>query len=161
MIDVGIIGPVEESKWISLMVVQNKKTGEIWICVDLRNLNEASLHGLFLKPFNDEVLEGVGGQEIYSFTDGFFGYHQRRIAKEHRHMTTFITEWGCFQYTVMLFGLKNAATIFSRLVVIQFKEFIHKFMEIYMDDWIIYGPVKDHTVNLRLMLKDVDNIIFR
>jgi len=36
MLDVGIIFPVEESEWISPMVVQDKNSGEIWICVDLK-----------------------------------------------------------------------------------------------------------------------------
>ena len=40
------------------------------------------MHDLFPTPFIDEVLEGVGGQEMYSFTDGFSGYQQIRIAKE-------------------------------------------------------------------------------
>lgn len=35
MLDAGIIEPVEESEWISPMVVQDKKTGDIRICVDL------------------------------------------------------------------------------------------------------------------------------
>lgn len=39
----------------------------------------------------------------------------------------FATKWGCFQYTVMAFGLKNVSEIFSRVVVAAFKEFIHKF----------------------------------
>ena len=65
------------------------------------------MHDPFPTPFTDEVLEGVGGQEMYSSTDGFFGYHHIRIAKEDRHKTTFVIEWGCFQYTVMPFGLKN------------------------------------------------------
>jgi hypothetical protein len=34
------------------------------------------------------------------------------IAKEDRHNTTFATEWGSYQYTVMPFGLKNAPIIF-------------------------------------------------
>jgi hypothetical protein len=46
MLEVGIIEPVEESKWISPMVVQDKKTREIRICVDLRKLN---LHHLLMK----------------------------------------------------------------------------------------------------------------
>jgi hypothetical protein len=37
MLEVGIIEPVEESEWISPMVVQEKKQGGIRICVDLRN----------------------------------------------------------------------------------------------------------------------------
>jgi len=48
MLDAGIIEPVEESKWISHMVIQEKKTtGEIGICVDLRKLNDACLHDPF------------------------------------------------------------------------------------------------------------------
>ena len=57
------------------MVVQYNNTHEVWICVDLRKLNDACLHDPFSTPFTDEVLEGFGGQEIYSFTDGFLGYH--------------------------------------------------------------------------------------
>ena len=63
---------------------------------DLINLNDACMHDPFSTPFTDEVLEGVGSQEMYSFTNGFVGYHQIRIAKEDRHKTTFITKWVFF-----------------------------------------------------------------
>ena len=57
-----IIEPVEESEWVSPMVVQDKKTkGEIKICVDLRKLNDASIHGPFPTPFTFEVLDNVEG----------------------------------------------------------------------------------------------------
>ena len=91
------------------------------ICVDLKKLNDSCLHDPFSTPFTDQVLENVGGQEMYSFTDGFFGYHQIRITKEDRYKTTFATEWGCYQYAVIPFGLKNVPTIFSRIVVAAFK----------------------------------------
>ena len=61
ILDVGIIDPIEESKWVSPMVVQDKKTDEVRICVDLRKLNDACMHDPFPTPFTDEVLEGVGG----------------------------------------------------------------------------------------------------
>jgi hypothetical protein len=53
----------------------------------------------------------------------------------------------------MPFGLKNAPTIFSRVVIIAFKEFIHQFLEVYLDDWKIYSPLKDHVGVLRMMLE--------
>jgi hypothetical protein len=53
----------------------------------------------------------------------------------------------------MPFGLKNAPTIFSRVVVVAFKEFIHQFLEVYLDDWIVYNLLKDHVEVLRLMLE--------
>ena len=84
MLDVVIIEHVEESEWIISMVLKDKKTTrEVRIYVDLRKLNDAYLHGPFLTPFTNEVLESVGGQEVYSFTDGFSGYHKIRIAKEY------------------------------------------------------------------------------
>ena len=69
MLAAGIIEPVEESKWVSSTVLQEKNTkGEIIICVDLRKLNDSCLHDPFPTPFTDEVLDNVGGQEVYSFT---------------------------------------------------------------------------------------------
>ena len=49
---------------------------------------------------------------------------------------------GYFQYTVMPFRLKNAPAMFSRVVIYAFKEFIHKFLEVYFDDWTIFGLLK-------------------
>jgi hypothetical protein len=52
----------------------------------------------------------------------------------------------------MPFGLKNAPAIFSRVVVAAFKDFIHKFLEVYLDDWTMFSLLKDHVEVLRLML---------
>lgn len=153
MLTTGIIEPIEESDWVSPMVVQEKKhKHEIRICIDLRKLNDACVHDPFLTPFTDEVLDNVGGQEVYSFTDGFSGYHQIKIALEDRSKMTFATEWEFFQYTVMPFGLKNAPAIISRTVIAAFKEFIHNFLEVYFDDWTMFGLVKFHVASLPLML---------
>ena len=97
-------------------------------------MNYTSLHELFPTPFTDKALEGVGGHEIYSFMDGFSGYHHIRITKEDRQKTIFVTECGCFQYIVKPFVLNNALNLFSRLVVVAFKEFIHNFLAVYMDN---------------------------
>jgi hypothetical protein len=91
------------------------------------------------------------GKEAYSFSDGFLGYHQVRITEEDKRKTTFITEWGSFPYNVIPFDLRNAPAIFSRIVIVAFKEFIHKFIEVYMDDWTIYSLLKEHVALLRQM----------
>lgn len=63
----------------------------------------------------------------------------------------FAIEGGCYQYTIMPFGLKNAPTIFSRVVVTTFREFIHKFLEVYFDDWTMFGLLQRHIENLQMM----------
>jgi hypothetical protein len=61
MLEVGIIEPMEEYKWVIPMVVHEKKKGGIHIFFDLRKLNDSFLHDPFPMPFTDEVLENVGG----------------------------------------------------------------------------------------------------
>jgi hypothetical protein len=41
MLEASIIELVEESEWISPMVVQEKKQGELRICVYIRKMNDA------------------------------------------------------------------------------------------------------------------------
>jgi hypothetical protein len=38
------------------------------------------------------------------------------------------------KFPKILFGLKDVPTIFSKVVVAMFKEFIHKFLEVYLGD---------------------------
>jgi hypothetical protein len=65
--------------------------------------------------------------------------------------TTFITEWGSFTYNLIPFGLKNVPAVFSRIVITTFQYFIHKFVELYMEDWTIYSLLKEHVGLLLLM----------
>ena len=53
----------------------------------------------------------------------------------------------------MPFGLKYAPAIFSRIVVAAFKDYIHKFLEVYFDDWTVFGLIKDHIESIRMMLE--------
>ena len=53
----------------------------------------------------------------------------------------------------MPFGLKNAPTVFSRIVVKTFQEYIYKTMAVYFNDWTIYSTLKDHCKWLRIMLE--------
>jgi hypothetical protein len=52
----------------------------------------------------------------------------------------------------MPFGLKNSPIVFSRVVVATFKEFIHKFFEVYLDDWTMFILLKYQIEVLMLML---------
>jgi hypothetical protein len=51
----------------------------------------------------------------------------------------------------MPFGLNNSPVVFSWIIIESFLEFIHKFMEVYMDDWTIYILLRDHVGLLQLM----------
>ena len=152
MIETVTIVPVEEYGQRNPMVVQPKTIREIQICIDLQSLNTTYVQDPLPTPFRDEVLENVGGRESYSFMDVFSRYHQVQITEEDQAKSAFATEWGSFQYTVIPFGLKNSPVVFSQIVVATFKDFIHKFLEVYFDDGTVFSLVKDHIQALWLML---------
>jgi hypothetical protein len=43
---------------------------------------------------------------VYSFLDGFPGYHQITITLENKYNTALIKDWGAFVWIVMPFGFK-------------------------------------------------------
>ena len=85
MLKVGIIYPVDQSKWASPMVVQPKKLDpkKLIVCVDFICLNKVTLTDPFPTPFAGEIINEVAGYECYSFTDDFLGYNQVPIEEEH------------------------------------------------------------------------------
>ena len=79
-------------------------------------------------PFTDNVLDAIVGHEMYSFLDGFNGYHQVRIHRDNQEKKAFITEWGVFVVVVMMFGLKNALATFQPINLEVFEDYIPAFM---------------------------------
>lgn len=65
--------------------------------------------------------------------------------------TTFTTKWGCFAYNIMLLGLTNALAIFSKIMIVAFRDFIHKFLEVYMDYLNVYSLLKEDNSLVRLI----------
>jgi hypothetical protein len=66
---------VEETTWLSSIVVVQKKNGKLNICVNFKKLNATTKKYFFPLPFRNEVLNTMVGCETYSFMDGHYGYH--------------------------------------------------------------------------------------
>ena len=122
------------------------------MCVNLKQVNAATVRDSYPLPITDHVLERVAGKAAYSFLDGFSGYNQVSIALQDQHKTAFATEWGIFAYRVMPFGLTNAPATFQRLMVHAFKAYLRDFLEIFMDDLCIHSKARedhiDHLVKI-------------
>ncbi|XP_027169542.1 uncharacterized protein LOC113769278 [Coffea eugenioides] len=86
--------------WLSNLVPVSKKSGEVRVCVDYRDLNKASPKDDFPLPNIHILLDNTAGLEIESFADCFAGYHQILMAEEDREKTAFITPWGTMEVYV-------------------------------------------------------------
>jgi hypothetical protein len=150
MYDAKIIVPLRFSKWVSNLVPTRKKTGEIRLCIDFRNLNKVSLKDNYPLPKMDHILQRVVGSSRISLLDGFSGYNQVLVHPEDQEKTTFTTPWGTFMYVKMPFGLMNAGATFQRAMDIAFVDETGKFIVIYLDDVTVYSKSdEEHFLHLR------------
>ena len=58
--------------------------------------------------------------------------------------TAFVTEWGVFVAVVMMFGLKTTLATFQRIITEIFDEYILAFMQIFLNDFAVYGQRLEH-----------------
>ncbi|GJS96084.1 reverse transcriptase domain-containing protein [Tanacetum coccineum] len=157
LLDAGMIYPISDSPWVSpvycvpkkggITVVANEDNELIptrlvtgWrVCIDYRKLNEATRKDHFSLPFMDQMLERFAGNEFYYFLDGFSGYFQIPIDPQDQEKTTFTCPYGTFAYRRMSFGLCNAPGTFPRCMMAIFHDMIEKTMEVFMDDFSVFG----------------------
>ncbi|GJZ81904.1 reverse transcriptase domain-containing protein [Tanacetum coccineum] len=85
------------------------------------------------------MLERLCGNEYYCFLDGFLGFFQISIALEDQEKTTFTFPYGTFAYRRMPFGLCNAPATFQRCMTTIFQDMVKDFMEVFMDDFSVFG----------------------
>ena len=115
-----------------------KKSGEIRLCVEFRNLNQVSLKDNYPLPKMDHILQKVFCSQRMSMLDGFLGYNQVALHPDDLEKTTFTTPWGTFMYAKMPFGMMNAGATFQRAMDIAFSEEKDSFMAIYLETLLCF-----------------------
>ena len=126
------------------------------MCVDYRKLNSKTRKDHFPLPFLDQILERVAGHDFYCFLDGYSGYYQIDIAPEDQEKTTFTCPFGTFAFKRMPFDLCNAPVTFQRCVLSIFEDYVEKIVEVFMDDFTVYGDSFHNCLsNLSLILNQV------
>ncbi|XP_039130916.1 LOW QUALITY PROTEIN: uncharacterized protein LOC120267326 [Dioscorea cayenensis subsp. rotundata] len=137
--------------WVcSIVPREEKKNGEIRICVDFRDLNKACPKDDFPLPVMEIMIDNTSGYEMFSFMDGYSGYNQIKMHPDDEKHTAFRTPMGIYCYRVMPFGLKNAGATYQRAMTRIFDDLIHKVIECYVDDLVVKTNSKDkHLDDLR------------
>ncbi|PIN21873.1 DNA-directed DNA polymerase [Handroanthus impetiginosus] len=155
-LDVGIIYPISNSSWKGGITVVPNMHNELiltrtvtgWrVCMDYRKLNKATRKDYFSLPFIDQMHDRLAGTEFYCFLDGYSGYNQIAIAPEDQEKTTFTCPYGTFAFRRMPFGLCNAPATFQRCMMAIFIDMVENCLEVFMDDFSVYGDSFDECLN--------------
>jgi hypothetical protein len=159
--EAGYIHP-SSSPWGAPVLFVHKKDGSQRMCVDYRSLNDVTVKNKYLLPRIDNLFDQMRGARVFSKIDLRSGYHQMKIRPSDIPKTAFSTQYGLYEFTVMLFGLTNAPTYFMNLMNKVFMEYLDKFVVVFIDDILIYSKNdSEHEEHLRMVLQKLrDNQLY-
>ena len=142
------------SPWNSPLILVKKKDGTLRVCIDFRRLNTVTVGDKYPLPRITELLQSLHGSKIFTSVDLESAYWQLGVRSEDRPKTAFTTEQGHFQFKVMPYGLKNAGSVFSRLMAIVLTGLIGISVLVYLDDVVVFSVTLDeHFERLRALLE--------
>ncbi|CAN6445407.1 unnamed protein product [Victoria cruziana] len=153
LVEKGFIQP-SVSPWGAPVLFVEKKDGTMRLCIDYRMLNQATIKNKYPLPRIDDLLDQLAESSIFSKIDLRSGYHQVRIRKTDVPKTAFRTRYGHFEFLVLPFGLTNAPAVFMDMMHRVFREYLDRFVIVFIDDILIYSSdMETHAQHLRVVLQ--------
>ena len=150
------LGIIEESSspWMAPAVFVKKKSGEIRLCVDYRELNKKTVKDAYPLPLPDEVQDQLNGSTIFSTLDLQSGFWQMPVHPADQAKTAFCPGpgMGLFQFRRMPFGLTGAPSSFQRLMDKLMRDL--PFVSDYIDDLLVHSATEaEHVEHLRIVFE--------
>jgi hypothetical protein len=76
LLNAGFIRPCRYAEWVSSIVpVEKKNIGKIWVCIDFHNLNKATPKYEYPMAIADMLINNTSRDRVISFLDGNAGYN--------------------------------------------------------------------------------------
>jgi hypothetical protein len=165
LLDTGIIYTIADSRWVSHVHCVPKKGGITIVpnennelipqrvvvgyrmCINFRKVNKVTKKDHYPLPFIDQMLERLSKKTHFCFLDGYSGFSQIAVKKQDQEKTTFTCPYRTYAYKHMPFGLCNAPATFQRRMSATFHGFCEEIVEVFMDDFSVYGSSFDNCLH--------------
>lgn len=153
MLSLGVIEP-SESPWNS-RVTFVQKGEKVRICLDARRLNDVTVKDAYPLPHIEGLLSRLGDTHYISSIDLKDAFWQIPLAVSSREKTAFtVPGRPLYHFTVMPFGLCNAAQRLCRLMDKVIPGRLRERVFVYLDDLLVVSPNLSEHLNI---LEEVAN----
>ncbi|KAE8217742.1 hypothetical protein CF319_g8237 [Tilletia indica] len=157
LLDWDVIEPSHSS--VSFPVLMVKQQTKWRFCVDYRQLNTHTIPDRYPLPTIDSVFQTLSGKTWFSALDAIRGYHQLGVKPEDRWKTAFVCHRGLYQYKMVPFGLRNAPSVFQRLMDHILGPLRWQQAVIYIDDSIVAtDTLEEHLAALDTLLSSAEKV---
>lgn len=142
----------KQTPWVNSVVITQKKSGQLRICLDPRNLNKSIVREHYPLKNIDEIRSKLKGAAYFSHMDALSGFWMLRLDSESPDLCTFQTPFGRYKYLRLPFGINAASEIFHRTVIELFGDI--EGILIFIDDFHVYGETEEiHNIRLRRVME--------
>ncbi|MBW0484093.1 hypothetical protein O181_023808 [Austropuccinia psidii MF-1] len=130
--------------------------GKYRLCGNFRALNDYTKSERYPIPRIPHALEKLEKAKYIIKMDCRKGFHQNGVKPNSMKLLRIICHMGIYEYTRMLFGIKDSAAHFQKMMDTIFQEeILEGWMVVYIDDIIIHSETWEHHV------KYIDRILSR
>ncbi|KAE8240477.1 hypothetical protein A4X13_0g7788 [Tilletia indica] len=157
LLDWDVIEPSHSS--VSFPVLMVKQQTKWRFCVDYRQLNTHTIPDRYPLPTIDSVFQTLSGKKWFSALDAIRGYHQLGVKPEDRWKTAFVCHRGLYQYKMVPFGLRNAPSVFQRLMDHILGPLRWRQAVVYIDDSVVAtDTLEEHIAALDTLLSSAERV---
>lgn len=158
MLELNVIKP-SKSPWSSPVLLVRKKSGEYRFCFDGRRLNAITKNDAYPLPRLNSILDKLREARFISSVDLKSAFWQVPLEASSQEKTAFsVLGRGLFEFSVMPFGLNNAAQTQQRLMDAIFGPEMEPNVFVYLDDIIVVNNnFEEHIKTLREVYNRLKN----
>ncbi|XP_024921034.1 uncharacterized protein K02A2.6-like [Cynoglossus semilaevis] len=149
----GVIEPVQFSRWAAPIVPVMKPDKTVRICGDYKlTVNQVSKLEEYPLPRVDDLFATLAGGKSFTKLDMSHAYQQLLLDEESKEFVTINTHKGLFKYNRLVFGVASSPAIFQRTMDSLLQGIPH--VTCYLDDLLITGVTEaEHLRNLEQVLQ--------
>jgi len=127
------------SEYSSPIVLVRKKSGDLRMCIDYRQLNAKTIKDAYPLPRIDESIDALVGARFFSTMDLQSAFYQVEVEEADKAKTAFTTPLGLYEFNRMPFGLCNGPATYQRLMQRVLHEETFQMLLVYLDDIVVFS----------------------
>ena len=157
LVRIHVLRKCYESEWAAPTFIQPKKTGDVRVLTDFRQLNKFLVRKPFPLPKISDLLQKLQGFTYATAIDLSMGYYHIPLDKYSQMLCTMILPWGKYQYEHLPMGITSSPDVFQSIMMEILGDLAYA--RVYIDDILVTssGSYEDHLEKLHEVLSQLES----